>query len=159
MAFGIPLVDLTPIQPDLSIPFMDALLANYALVELLPAYNNSVTIFARRPVPADAPYPMVVLSPDLMKLNLDGYDDQRPRITRDIAVYARNDTSRNYRLVEEIAYMIFSQFHHTRLSLVPPDGWMIADVESHGPIPAPTADDEVFVGRVVSIEVLLAQLQ
>ena len=151
----VPQVINTPIQPDLSIPFLDALLANYSLVELLPAYNNSVPIFTRRPVPTDAPYPMIVVSPDIVKQNLDGYTDLRPKITRDIAVYALNETSANYRLAEQLASMILTQFHHTRHALVPPDGWMIANIESRGPIPAPT-DDDMFVGRVVSIDVLLA---
>lgn len=147
-------------QPDLARPLLNALLANASIVEDLPAFNNTVPIFTRRPPPVGAPYPMILISSDIAKQNKDGYDDLRPLITRDVAVYGLNNqggdsSSDHYRLVEDLALRVFALFHRDHMVLVPPDGWVLVDIESIGPIPAP-ADDDMYVGRIVTLHVQLA---
>src|SRR5437764_1427899 len=108
--------------PDLAQPILFALLHNAQVVSRLPNYVDSKTIFTRRPPPTDAPYPMILISHDIAKQNLDGISDLRPMITRDIAVYGFNDGSINYRTVEALANIVFGQFHRRRAALVAPDG-------------------------------------
>ena len=143
-------------QPNLDLPLLNAMLNNADLVSQLPTYLESVCIFTRKPPPVGAPYPMLFISPDIAKQNLDGISDLRPKITVDLDVYGRNDSSEHYRAVEDIAYLLFDMFHHERFAVVPPDGWALVDIEAHGPTDAPT-DDDMFVGRKVTLNVLLAQ--
>lgn len=140
------------IVPELGMPIRRALLANQTIFNTLPRYNQAPTIFTRRPVPPDAPYPMIVVSSELSKGDRDGVDDQRPYITRDIAVYGRNDTSDHYRQIEAMADIVYNIFHRKRNAIyVDGQGWSVTSITCMGPIPAPTADDEVFVGRIVSV--------
>lgn len=148
---------MTLSAPNLAQPILYALLNNAQVVSRLPAYVDSVTIFTRRPAPTDASYPMIIISRDIAKQNLDGISDLRPLITRDIAVYGLNDGSASYRTVETLANIIFGQFHRRRAALVAPDGWTVAAIESVGPLPAPV-DDTMQVGRIITLHVQLAQL-
>ena len=138
------------IVPDLAQSLRNSLLANQTLASMLPIYLDSPTIFTRRPVPPDAPYPMIVVSPDIAKTDTDGLADLRPIITRDVTVYGSNDTSDNYRDVEEMAYIIFSMFHRNPMSLFVDTGWNITSVQCQGPRPAPT-DDEQTIARAVTV--------
>ena len=81
----------------------DALLGIPAVVSGLPLYEGQPAIFTRRPAPLDAPYPMIMVSPDIVRTDDDGISDFRPVVTRDIIVYGRNDSSNNYRAVELMA--------------------------------------------------------
>jgi hypothetical protein len=50
---------------DITQPIREGLMADAGIVTALPVYGgNGRTIFSRRPVPSDAPYPMIVISPD-----------------------------------------------------------------------------------------------
>jgi hypothetical protein len=140
------------IVPNLSQPMRDAILANQTIVNTLPVYLDAPTVFTRRPVPPDAPYPMIVISGDITKTDQDGIADMRPIITRDIVVYGNNDTADNYRDVEELAYIIYSLFHRERQS-IPIDtslGWNVTQVTCQGPRSAPTEDDQT-VAKAVTI--------
>jgi len=141
---------MSAIVPDLAQSFRNSLIANATLANMLPNYLDSPTVFTRRPVPPDAPYPMIVVSSDSAKTDTDGLADLRPIITRDIIVYGSNDTSDHYRDVEEMAYVIFSIFHRNPMSLFVDTGWNITAVTCQGPRPAPTDDDQT-IARAVTV--------
>lgn len=142
--------------PDLATPLRDRLVATAAITSQLAAYKASFPVFTRRPAPSDAPYPMIIISPDISKTDQDGIDDFRPIFTRDITVYGQNDTSARYRTVESLARTVHDIFHSTRDSIVVPD-WHLIQITCTGPIPAPVDDDQT-VARMVSLTLQLAQL-
>src|SRR5688572_16505570 len=125
---------------DLSIPLREALVAAASVTSQLPAYQGSYPVFTRRPVDAVAPYPMIVVSPDITKTDQDGIDDQRPVIVRDISVYGLNDTPAKYRTVETLARAVHDLFHRNRLAITV-SGWAVVAITATGPIPAPVDDD------------------
>lgn len=140
---------------DLSVPIRDAVVA--ALAASLPAYKGGSPVFTRRPVPSNAPYPMVVISSDVTVSEDDGIADERPTVIRDVAVYGVNDVPDNYREVEEIAYAVRQLFHRQRQSLdLSASTYKVIDVRASGPRPAPT-DDEQTVGRLIELTVRLAR--
>jgi hypothetical protein len=138
---------------DLAPSIRAALLANATLAALLPAWKGSKSIHTRRPVPADAPLPMIVVSPDIGITDEDMVDQQLITVVRDIAVYGSNATAETYRAVEGIAYLVRDTFHRTRTAIAP-SGWMVVDILAVGPFPAGT-DDEQTVGRVVTLTMRL----
>lgn len=141
--------------PDITEPVRDALLANATLTGQLPTYNGSPTIFTRRPVPAEARYPMVVVSKDINIIDEDGIFDWRPVITRDIAVYHTNEKDSNYALVALLAFTIRSMFHRQRAAIVVP-GWGITQILATGPIDN-RIDQDNLAGSVVQLAVRVAQ--
>jgi hypothetical protein len=140
---------------NLAQPILTALRASGAITAQLTAYMGSFPIFTRRPAPTDAPYPMIMVSPDISVSDLDGINDFRPQQQRDITVYGQNDTPAKYRVVEAMAYQIRDLFHRQRRALLVA-GWSVTDIRAIGPIPAPT-DDEQTVGRLVSLTIQLAK--
>ncbi|MDO8614621.1 MAG: hypothetical protein Q7T33_02655 [Dehalococcoidia bacterium] len=140
---------------DLAAPIRAALLADSAITSKMQAYLGSFPIFTRRPVPTAAPYPVVVVSPDVTVAQSDGVSDQRPAPIRDVAIYGRNDTPASYRDVEAIAYAVRALFHRRRGAIIVP-GWGVVDITAAGPRAAPV-DDEQTVGRVVELTVQLAR--
>jgi hypothetical protein len=132
------------------------LLNDIVIDAALPAYNSGKAIFTRRPVPSDAPYPMIVISPDVSVSEADGIRDDRPIVVRDIAVYGRNEPAAAYRQVEDIAYAVRHIFHRQRQSLFTNGEYDVIDVRASGPRPAPT-DDQQTVGRLVELTVRLSR--
>lgn len=145
-----------PVTLDLAKPLYDALLTNSYVTGLLPVYLGGPTVFTRRPAPPNAPYPMILVSPDITNTDVDGVDNFRPEVTRDIIVYGRNDTPANYDDVEAMAYSIANQFHRKRDSFTVA-GWSVIAVSVNGPIPGPT-DDESVIARVVSVRAQLGSI-
>ena len=143
--------------PDLAPIIRAKLLTDAGLLALLPDYLGSKPIFTRRPAPTDAPFPMIIVSPDVAFTDQDGIRDFRPIILRDITVYGQNDTAQNYRDVETMARAIKDMFHSKREALVVP-GWATMQSICTGPIPAPVDDDQT-VARVVSVTIWLAALE
>lgn len=141
--------------PDLSAPIRAAIIAASGITSLLPAYKGSYPVFTRRPAPADAPYPMIMVSPDAAGTDADGVSDYRPALERDVIVYGRNTTAAEYRITESIAREVRALFHRARSSIAVA-GWIVAGVVAAPPRPAPT-DDEQTVGRVVALTVQLAR--
>lgn len=141
--------------PDMAPGLRAAIVGRSEISSLLPAYKGSFPVFTRRPVPDGAPYPLVMINPDASQQDQDGVSDTRIQVTRDIAVYGRNDTASHYVDVETIAYAIREAFHNQRDSFTV-EGWHIANVRAIGPRPAPV-DDEQTVGRVVSLTALLVR--
>lgn len=140
---------------DLAAPIRAALVGASGITSLLSAYAGSFPIFTRRPAPADAPYPMIMVSPDISVTDRDGVNDLQPVVQRDVAVYGQNDTAAHYRDVETIAYAVRTLFHRKWRALTV-SGWGVVSIVARGPIPAPT-DDEKTVGRLVTLEIALAK--
>lgn len=140
---------------DLAAPIRAALLGDASIISGLPAYAGGYPIFTRRPAPADAPYPMIMVSPDISVTDQDGVNFLEPLVERDVAVYGQNDTAAHYRAVESMAYAVRALFHRRWRSLVVPE-WKVVQVVARGPIPAPTDDDQT-VGRLVTLTITLAQ--
>lgn len=140
---------------DVSAPIRAALLAEVTITSLLPVFEGSKAIFTRRPVPDEAPLPLLIVSPDISISDADGINDFRPIVRRDVSVYGRNDTSAHYRTVELLAYAIRDLFHANREAIDLND-YGVMDIRATGPRPAPV-DDEQMVGRVVSLTIRLAR--
>lgn len=146
---------MNPVIPDLAGPIRAAILNNTAIVALLPVYLGSRTVFTRRPAPPDAPYPLIMVSGNIAKVDQDGIADSRPLITRDLAVYGTNETAAHYRTVEEIADILFAMFDKVHNAIdVETDGWNLVGIYCTGPIVAPV-DDDLHVGRIVSLQIRL----
>lgn len=147
---------------DLSEPLRTALLDDATITAQLPAYAGSKTVFTRRPVPDNAEYPMIIVSADVGIVDEDGIDDQRPVITRDVAVFGRNDVAESYRQVEDIGFLVRDLFHRRRDSIVVP-GWNVIDVRAAGPFSVSGGRVEESVhsqtnGRIVTLTVRLAKM-
>lgn len=140
---------------DLAQPIRNALVGASSITSLLPAYLNGYPVFTRRPVPDDAPFPNLVVSPDVAADEQDGVADQRPVLQRDVMVYGRNTTDAEYRAVEAVARQVHTLFHRQRNSITV-SGWGVVDVVARFPMPAPT-DDEQTVGRVVPLTIRLSK--
>lgn len=140
---------------DLAIPLMTALTGNASIVALLPDYLGAKTVFTRRPIPTDAPYPMILVSPDIAVGDQDGINDLRPIPMRDISVFGQNDTPQKYRDVEAIALLVRSMFHRQRTSLSV-TGWHVIQVRARGPFIGPVDDDQT-IARIVSLTIELAK--
>ncbi len=140
---------------DLAVPLRTAVIGHAPVTAKLSAYKGSWPVFTRRPAPADATPPYVMVSPDISSTNQDGINDERPVLVRDISVYGMNDTPAKYVTVEEIGYLLHHLFHSQRLSITVP-GWHVIQITSRGPIPVP-ADDDKMVGRMVSLTIELAR--
>ena len=140
---------------DLAAPLRAALVGASSVTSRLSAYEGSYPVFTRRPMPAGAPYPVVMVSPDISVTDRDGVDDLQPVVERDIAVYGQNDTAAHYRDVEAIAYAVRALFHR-RWRALTVSGWKVVSIIARGSIPAPT-DDEQTVGRLVTLTITLAR--
>lgn len=136
---------------DLSAPIRLSLLENAEICDFLHDYKGSPGIFTRRPVPEDAKYPFIGVSPDIALGNADVLVSLRPIVTRDVVVYGRQPD--DYRDVEACGYLIRDHFHRKRFS-IQPEGYSIIDIVASGPIPAPT-DDVKTVARLVSLTIRL----
>ena len=140
--------------PDLSGPVRAALVASSAVTSQLTAYAGSYPIFTRRPAPTDAPYPLIMISPDITLSEEDGVNDFRPVVERDVVVYGQNDTPAHYLAVESIARAVRDLFHRQWRAIDVTD-WKVVEIRARGPVPAPTDDDET-VGRLVALTISLA---
>lgn len=140
---------------DLAGPLRAALIGSAPITALLAAYKGSYTVFTRRPAPADATYPMIIVSPDIALSQNDGISNFRPVQTRDVTVYGQNDTPAKYRAVESLGYLIRGLIHSQPRSITVPD-WHVVDINAVGPIPAPVDDDQT-IARVVSLSIQLAR--
>ena len=142
-------------KPDLSEPIRTAIIGNSGIAGMLAQYAGEPAVFTRTPTPATdpVPYPQVVVSPDLSSTNEDGLTSQRFVISRDVAVYGRNDQADSYRNVETIAKLLQALFHRQKRSLQI-SGFRVFDLVATGPSPSPVDDDQ-NVGRVVTLTIRL----
>ena len=134
---------------DLQPAIRSVILNDVNIIGSFPAYQGSKPIFTRRPVPTDAPYPMIMISQPIANPQNDFVDCDRRTFTYDIAVYGLNDNSTNYRFVETTANKIAKKFHRLKpyeISL--PVGSSLIQSSTIGPLSA-VVDDQNKVGRVV----------
>ena len=142
---------------DLAAPLKAAIQTNAELVALLGTYLDGPAVFTARPVPEDAPYPMIIVNPTSGIGNGDYLTTRLPIVLRDIAVYGEQPDQ--YRAVEKIGFMLRQQFHRPLQpnAAVEIPGFSIIDIVARGPIPAP-ADDAQHVGRMVLLTFRLRDL-
>lgn len=135
---------------DFSPALRTALINDATVGGLVGEWEDSPAVFTRTPVPADAPMPLVVISPDVSYIDLVALSDERPQVEKDIFVYG--DQPDQYRVVESIARRVYDLFHRTRFS-ISVAGYNIVLISATGPRPAPV-DDENMIGRVVTLTIL-----
>lgn len=126
----------------------------------LALYHGEPAVFTRRPVPPDAERPFVLVNPPAAISDMDALASDRPLIMRDVLIYgwkgAPGAADDQTRVVEQIGFEIRDLFHRQKFGLRP-DGFSVIDIRATGPIPAP-ADDEVAIGRVVSLTIRLRRI-
>ena len=147
--------------PDLSQALRNAIINGNGVTDLLGQNPGGDNVFTSRPVPAKAPYPMVVIGPDLGTNDQGGLNDQRLTIIRDVGVYGQNsgDTKQQYRDVETTARLVRDLFHRKPASIVVPD-WRVVQIWTRGPLTGPTSNanggtDDKFVARIVELTITL----
>ena len=148
---------------NLAQPLREAILGMYTITDLLGTYAGEPSIFTRRPVPSEATYPMVVISPDVAVFDQDAMISVRPVVLRDLAIYGkeiREDEfgvqNSDYRNVEVIGYELRERFHRRRDAILVED-YNVIDIRASGPIPAPAGDDRL-IGRVVTLTIRLQRI-
>ena len=139
---------------NLAIPLREAIIANVAVSGQLAQWEGEPAVFTRLPVPADAPYPFVLISADISMGDQDSLVTRRPLVRRDLLIYGLQPD--HYRLVEDLGYLLRTQFHRQRFALSVP-GYGVTDIVAQGPVVAPT-DSEQEVARVVPLQVRLQDL-
>ncbi len=136
---------------DLAPQLRDALIAASPISSELAIYIGEPAIFTRRPLPADAPFPLMVINPAAAIGDQDYLNSLLPVVMRDIAIYGNQPG--DYRLVERLAYLTRDLFHRNKWAIAP-DGYDVIQIVAKGPIPGAT-DDQTTVGRVVGLTVQL----
>lgn len=136
---------------DLSTHIRAFILADSELTDDLSTYYGAKSVFTRRPVPQDAEYPIIVISPQIGSGEFDYIDRLHRTANYDIAVYAQNDTSAHYRECEETAFLLQSKFARlTNAEFNTPAEWHLVQATATGPTPFPTDDNEK-VARGVTV--------
>ena len=135
---------------NLASAFYTALAADTAITTLLGTWNSNPSIHTRRPIPADAGYPLIIVSPDISVGDQDALNTFRSVIVKDLSVYGIQPDQ--YRTIESLGLLLRNKFHRLRWSITPPAGYKIIDIVALGPSIAPT-DDDKKLGRVVSLTV------
>lgn len=129
-----------------------AITGNSSITALLGTWNTNTSVFTKRPVPERASYPMIIINPPFSITNPeDALVERRPLISLDIAVYGEQE--KHYRDVDAVAFLIRNQFHRIRTALTV-SGYVVYEIVTTGPIPAP-ADDEEHIGRAVTLNIKL----
>ena len=141
---------------DLAEPLRSAIIADGSIAALLPSFAGSLTVFTRRPVPHNAPYPMIVISSDILVTDDDGVNDFRPEAMRYITAFSANDTPAHYRLADTLAYLVRDLFHRNR-NAITVSGWHVVDIQAAGPEQAPS--DDQTEGRIITLAIRLAKLR
>lgn len=135
--------------------FRLAIIANEPVAELLGRYKGEPGVFTRRPVPDDAKYPLVLVpSENASASDQDMLRRKVPVLQRDLLVYG--DNPKDYRAVDEIAELLFLQFHREKWSL-DIEGYRVVDIVARRPVAAPTSDEKK-VGRLVTMTLRLQDL-
>lgn len=143
-----------PIEP-ISAAIRSSLLGNAAIVDFLGVWKGAASIHTRRPVPKDAPYPLILASStNAGATNEDGLISRRPLLVRDVFVYGVQPT--DLREVDAVAEMISAHFHRKRFALSIP-GYHVLDIIADRPRPAPV-DNDSQVGRLIQLQLRLKDL-
>lgn len=126
-----------------------AILANSAITSKLSTWEGEPSVHTRRPLPENASYPLVAISPDISYTDQDFLSSEMPVVVRDIFVFGQQPD--HYRVVEEIAYSLRDMFHRQNQTLVSSTIHVVS-LNASGPRVAPT-DNEAFVGRMVTLTI------
>lgn len=145
---------------ELDAPLRLAIMALTDITDMLGTYKGEPSVFTRRPLPSEATYPMVAVSPNIARGDADALTTRRPIVMRDLIVYGYSirETAElgqvdQYREVEQIAEMLYQGFHRNKDYLFV-DGYHVIDVVATGPIPAPV-ENVRLIGRVVTLTIRL----
>jgi hypothetical protein len=138
---------------DLKPAIRAAILAQPDITNYLSQWNNEPAVFTRRPVPTDAQFPMIVVSPNIAYGNEDALNKERGVITLDIIAYGRvaapGTPEDHTRGVEAIGELLREVFHRQRWSLGNTP-YHVISINVTGPFVAPT-DSESVVARATTL--------
>lgn len=143
-----------PLLLNVAGPLRTALIDSDPIATRLEQYEGEPAVFTRRPVPDGATYPLIVVSPDIAISDEDGLKSRRPVVLRDLVAYGEQPDQ--YRVVEELGYLIRALFHRQKFSVIVP-GYRVVDIVARGPQIAPT-DDERHLARIVALRIRLQDL-
>ena len=132
-------------------PIYAAITAASAITTELGSYNGAAAVFTRRPVPDDAPTPMVAIGPMVTRSEDDLVTAFRPSVVVDLLV--AGDQKTEYRLVERVAELIYGLFHR-QPDAITVDGYSVTQIRATGPSPSP-ADGDSKVARRVTLTIEL----
>lgn len=132
------------------VPMRAAIIASAAITAKMGKYQGAPSVHTRRPVPADAGYPMITVGPIIARSDEDGINNFRPVVVIDVNTYG--EAAAHYRDVEAVADMIYAMFHRQRPIAVA--GYSVTQITASGPSPAP-ADDDTHIGRRVTLTIRL----
>lgn len=138
---------------NLSKPLRECLVNDIGITSRLGQYLSYPSVHTRTPVPVQAEYPMITISSDIGVTDEDGLKSRRPVITRVIRVFGIQENQ--FRVVEELGYLIRGKFHRNKNSLTVP-GHHVIDVVASGPVEG-VQDDESRTERVVTLTVRLVR--
>lgn len=141
-------------NPDLAVSIRAALLADSDIADQLADYLGSKAVFTREPAPAQAVYPMIVVSRNTGTDNEDGLNDFRPKVVHNITVHGSHELPDNFRVVSDLGYRIRNLFHDQKNATAV--GWDTVRQVCNGPVDLPTTGPTT--ARTVALTVLLAQL-
>lgn len=148
---------MSELPPDVAPPIRRALISDVAFAGSLSTWHHEPAVFIRRPAPADAGMPLVLINPPAAITNQDTLTGDRPVIVRDVMIYGLRaepgDPRDQSKLVEALGYRARAIFHRQKFSISVP-GFSVIDIVGNGPIPAPV-DDVATVGRMVSLTIRL----
>ena len=139
--------------PDIAPAALATLLADTYITERVARWHRRPCIFTRRPVPAGAAFPMIIINPNDAVGNFDALNTMHPIVVRSLGIYGQQDN--DFRIVDQLGYKIREIFHRQRFSLAV-DGFNTVEVVAAGPMTAPVDDDQT-VGRIVTLTVKLQQ--
>ncbi len=136
-------------------PALTAIAAS--IVALLGEWQGEACVFAYRPIPDDAPDPVIIINAPAAISDGDGLTSDRPVVELDIATYGTRGqiggSSDQTVAVEAIGFALRQLFHRQKFS-VQPEGYSVIEIVASGPFPAPV-DDDGEVGRLVSLTIRL----
>lgn len=142
---------------DLLGPLRSSIMDDPLTIDGLGEWKGEPAVFTRRPVPDDAPMPLILIEAALPISDMDGLNSDRPVAVHDIKIYgqkgAPGSEQDQTRTVERLGFALRRLFHRNRFS-VQGDGFYAIDVSARGPGVAPT-DDEQTVGRYVTVTIRL----
>jgi len=138
---------------DLAVPFRDAISGTSEITSYLSTYVGEPSVHTRRPIPDAAGYPLIIINPPVTITDEDDIDKDRPIVLLDLAVYG--EAVNHYRQVDAVGYLLRDLFHGIKSS-ISVTGYSVVDINVRGPMVAPTDDDKI-VGRIVSVQVRLAE--
>jgi len=127
----------------------------------LAEWNGAPAVFTRRPVPADAPYPFVLINAPVGISDVDFLTTRLPVVHRDVIVYGLQGEGlageTQYRAVDAMGYQLRTLFHRQPHSVDLLPAYSVVEIVVMGPMIAPT-DDERIVGRAVRLRLKLRDL-